>query len=500
MNKKLSILNVRIGLACNSSSSHSILILGDKNKNYTSTTSDFSWDFFTAGDKESKSNYLMACLEQGIRAIIPEDQQERFMRKFFHDYTLPKNPDAYNNNSVYVDHQSVLTFPMNFKGELNEEFIKDFKTFLERDDVAILGGNDNTSEDHHLIKEGIVFDKEYPKEQSSADWVSRKDKNKDFWTFFNRTTGSKIRFSFNGEEVNAKKASSPELVDMKITDYCPYDCEFCYQDSTLKGQHASLDFIRETAEKLAQAEVFECCLGGGETTLHPDFIEILKIFNSKGIVVNFTTKNMNLLRSVHANEIAKYTGAIAFSAESVTDIEKVHNSYIEFKDKALLDKGYGLRPLINIQYVMGSTPLKDFIEIVKASAQADFNITLLGYKENGRGNQFEMHDYKNWLKELKLLNSKLIAKGVYSQISVDTALAAQYKDQLEEAGIDSRTYHTNEGGFSLYIDAVKKTMAPSSYIGFEQEVAFSENWLENYKSIFVEAPTEKPRTKIKIGK
>ena len=125
---------------------------------------------------------------------------------------------------------------------------------------------------------------------------------------------------------------------------------------------------------------------------------------------------------------------------------------------------------------------------------------MLGYKENGRGNQFEMYDYKNWLRELKRLNTALIKEGVYSQISVDTALAAQYKDELKDAGVDERTYHTNEGGFSLYIDAVKETMGPSSYIGFEQEVKFSDNWLEDYKTIFIEAPTEKPRARIKIGK
>lgn len=497
MNKKISVLNVRIGLACNSSSSHSILILGDKEKNYTTTKSDFHWEFFTAGDKESKSNYLMACLEEGIRKVIPEEQREGFMKKFFKGYKAPE--DIYSRD-ISVDHQSVLTFPMDFKGNLNEEFIRDFQKFLERDDVAILGGNDNTSKEHHLKEEGEVFDLEYPKEDNSLDWVSRKDKNKGFWTLFNRRTGAKIRFSFDGNEIDIKKASSPELVDMKITDYCPYDCEFCYQDSTLKGKHASLDFIKDTAQKLADAEVLECALGGGETTLHPDFIEILKIFHSKGIVANFTTKNMNLLKSVHAEEIAKYTGAIAFSVESANDIEKVQNAYIDLKNKIEEQRGYGTKPLINIQYVMGSTPIDSFLEIIKASAKADFNVTLLGYKENGRGNQFEMYDYKNWLRELKRLNTALIKEGVYSQISVDTALAAQYKDELKDAGVDERTYHTNEGGFSLYIDAVKETMGPSSYIGFEQEVKFSDNWLEDYKTIFIEAPTEKPRARIKIGK
>lgn len=492
--KKISVFNIRVGLACNSSSSHSILILNDKEKSYTDEEHSFEWNFFTAGSKQSKENYLLACLHYAIRQIIPENQQKKFLEKFF-------DKDNVENLAQYsVDHQSQLTFPLTLDGKLNEEFIYDFKKFLERDDVVIVGGNDNTEDEHHLISEkaGVIFDKEYPKEDFVGDWVARKDKNHDFWTLFNKRTGSKLRFSFSENEKSIKKASSPELVDVKITDFCPYACEFCYQDSTLNGKHASLDFIKKLAKELAKAEVLECCLGGGETTLHPNFVEILKTFHENGIVVNFTTKNMNLLKSSLAKEIIQYTGAIAFSVESVEDVEKVYSSYLEFEDKTKIKRSYSSVPLINIQYVMGSTPLSEFINIVKESAVSNFSITLLGFKENGRGQNFEMHDYSNWLEELKRLNYQLIKDNIYSSISVDTALAAQYKQELQDAGIDERTYHTNEGGFSLYIDAVNQTMAPSSYVGFEQEKPFTENWLEDYKDIFIEAPNKKPRKKIAI--
>ena len=39
------------------------------------------------------------------------------------------------------------------------------------------------------------------------------------------------------------------------------------------------DNIKFIANELMAKEVFEVALGGGETTLHPDFLEILKIFN-----------------------------------------------------------------------------------------------------------------------------------------------------------------------------------------------------------------------------
>lgn len=493
-NKKISILNIRMGLACNSSSSHSILILNDKNDSYNSEDTQFDWDFFTAGDKESKNNYLSACLYSSISNLIPEEQQQDFLKQFF-DIKDFDYDDYYNAPSV--DHQSIITFPLDLKGNIHIEFIKDFQKFIEREDVVILGGNDNTDEVHHLTSKGTLFQEDYPKEDDPQNWIARKDKKNDFWTLFNRVNGSKIRLSFNGEQ-NIQKAYSPELVDIKITDFCPYSCEFCYQDSTLDGKHSSLEFIKHLADKLAEAEVFECCLGGGETTLHPNFIEILKTFYEKGIVVNFTTKNMNLLKSSQAEDILKYSGAIAFSAESVEDIEKVNSAFLEYKEKSHFNKKHSYSSVINIQYVMGSTPIEQFIDIVKESAKSKLNITLLGFKENGRGNSFNSYDYSTWLNEIRKINSELIEQRIYPRISIDTALAAQYQEEIEELGIDKRTYHTNEGGFSLYIDAVKKTMAPSSYIGFEQEVKFTDNWLNDYEKIFVEAPNEKPKKKIKI--
>lgn len=46
---------------------------------------------------------------------------------------------------------------------------------------------------------------------------------------FNRVDGTKIRFAVG----SYTKAKRPELVDIKITDWCDVGCTFCYQNSTL---------------------------------------------------------------------------------------------------------------------------------------------------------------------------------------------------------------------------------------------------------------------------
>lgn len=492
MNKKLKVYNVRIGLACNSSSSHSILLLNDGVKVTTTENEDFGWDFFTAADKQSKDNYLAACVLSTLSDIIPEAEQERFMRKFFNDETLKAEK--------YVDHQSLLLIPTEKDGSINEAFLKDFQAFLHRDDVVIGGGNDNTDQNHELLEnqQAEVFYADMPTETANGHWRARKDEAGGYWTLFNKISGSKLRFSFD-DKVAPVKAFAPELVDIKITDYCPFDCEFCYQDSTLQGKHSSWETLENLAEKLSKVGVMEVALGGGETTMHPRFVDILKLFQSKDIVANFTTKNLNLFRSKNAKEIVDNAGAIAFSIENAQDVKKVSAAMMDYPESNKFQRHYGDRQLVTMQFVMGTTDLNEFKQIVRAAAMNDLNLTLLGYKENGRGQGFGAQNYDGWLDILKQTMTELSKEGYYTQISIDTALAAQYRHELEASDVSLETFHTTEGAFSLYVDAVKNQMAPSSYTGLEQACEFSDNWLENYQTMSVEAPNKKPKKMWKIG-
>lgn len=48
-------------------------------------------------------------------------------------------------------------------------------------------------------------------------------------------------------------------------------------------------------------------------------------------------------------------------------------------------------------------------------------------------------------------------------VAIDTTLAYVCKDRLGKAGVPPITYHTEEGAFSMYIDAVSGKIGPSSY-------------------------------------
>jgi hypothetical protein len=56
----------------------------------------------------------------------------------------------------------------------------------------------------------------------------------------------------------------------------------------------------------------------------------------------------------------------------------------------------------------------------------------------------------------------------------------KYKDDLISSGVDYRTLVAEEGKFSCYIDAVKNTIASSSFTNTTHEL--NKNWLEIYKT------------------
>jgi len=257
--------------------------------------------------------------------------------------------------------------------------------------------------------------------------------------------------SFNDKAQPYVKASTPELVDIKITDYCPFNCAYCYQGSTIKGKHADIGTIDKLARSLGKMKVFEVALGGGEPTLHPEFIGILKNFRDNNIVPNFTTKSTGWLgNDLERNLILEYAGNFAYSAENGEAVRKLGD---------LLEKHSVESNRAVIHYVMGVGTEEDFKDVVAACHEHAFELTLLGYKTNGRGSLFQPQDNGSWLTYLQDLKKNWKCP----KIGIDTKLVQIAGDELKKAGIAPEMYHADEGKFSMYIDAVDGLIAPSSY-------------------------------------
>lgn len=446
------LFNVRFGLATNSSSSHSLIIWEGDELPYDDYK-DFGWNYFTISSKKGKRSYLASMVASNLTYGLPQEVIIKLIKKWF-DVELEVDEYGYLPE---VDHQSSYRFPKTFgTNEIDETFLKDLRDFYDQEKLIVLGGNDNDDQSHFLSDRGKSANIHL-----YSNYVCRKDPS-GYWSLFNEKDGTKIRFSFHNMPI-PNKAYAPELVDLKITDYCPYGCSFCYQGSTVKGQHAYLSYIKQIIDTLAEQKVFEIAIGGGEPTLHPNFIDILQYARSKGIVPNFTTMNHAWLEQDELRgKILEHCGAFAISVENHMQVKKIE----EFKNK------YHLYDKVNIHVVMGTFDQIEFEHIMEEGKY--LNITLLGFKNTHRGSTYLKIDYDWWL-EVVLKHRKMI--------SIDTALADQYQEQLLSEDIPHYLFTTKDGDFSCYIDAVEKTISPSSYCPDEQVQSLDlNNFLPTFQS------------------
>ena len=288
--------------------------------------------------------------------------------------------------------------------------------------------------------------------------VSRKDQKHGYWTLFNQRTGTKIRLSLKPGAKAPEKAYSPEIMDVKITDKCDVGCKFCYMDSTRNGQHASISDLIALADALASMKVFEVAIGGGEPTDHPDFVQFLQELKSKDIVPNFTTAKLGWLSDKNCLAILENCGAFAYSVTCTKQVQELINS-IESSKKARRFSFGGEWSKVTIQIVMGTMGRPEFESVLSMAKDHGIPVTLLGFKSVGRGAKYKPKTYDWWLDSCK----NLVANYELPLIRVDTALAAQYENEIKASGIPEWCFHVLEGKFSAYYDAVAKKFARSSY-------------------------------------
>lgn len=275
------------------------------------------------------------------------------------------------------------------------------------------------------------------------------------WTAFHPASGLKVTASPGPERL--LKTAAPELVDISVTDFCSIGCAFCYRGSTTQGQHATLEHLDWIARQLARAGVFEVALGGGEITQHPHFLEVLRTFQRRGLTVNFTTRQPQFVAR-YWPDLQHLIGALAISSGSAGELRRQHANLP------------GVPPeRVNVHIVLGTLRRAPFLDLLRTAHALGHRVTLLGYKTSGRGAHYPPIPHDWWLEGLPL------ARELGLPLSIDTTLAAQDEARLLSAGVDPVLFHTREGQYSAFIDAVQMTLAASSYDG--PSFPLTEDWL-----------------------
>lgn len=433
--------NVRVGFATNSSSSHSIVILQKGEKLLPDTDGDmwqklgYGWENFVLSTSETKEDYLAVALYAQLKEQVGHDIAATIVNEW-----IGKDYDSLEES--FIDHASRMHIPRDPKtNQINKEFWKQFVAYMKRDNVMILGGNDNTGSPEAWE---IYTDRNRLARSADAflwnDMVALQIGD-ELWACFNQATGAKLRISFAENPVELKSSVVPELVDMKITNYCGAGCSFCYQDSSYRGNHADLDTVERYLYNMATMGVLEVALGGGEPVLHPDFIDILAYARKKGITPNFTTKRLYWRDNI-VSAVKEHVGAFAYSVESARDVYEL-NAFRQTHD---------LRA--TAQFILGAYPPERLEPVARAAKETRLTLTLLGYKHIGRAKDTLSYSHPDWIQQIL---------DADCNVGVDTVIVEEHGDALKESGIADILMTPGEGRFSMYIDAVSEKAGISSY-------------------------------------
>lgn len=429
--------NLRFGFACNSSSTHSVVFYpkGHKLQDDMIDEGEFGWQAFVAASETAKKSYLKALIQDRVRVSFGEETAKLVSASLV--------PDV--KGEGYIDHQSQIVLPrVHGSNDIAYDFFRDLAAYVMRDGVVIHGGNDN-GEDTRPPPTNTDWYQTIPRDERDDKWVCRREG--DWWILFKTTSGTKVTLSFKDNPAPRVMAEVPELVDLKITDFCPYACAYCYQGSTHNGGHA--EKLSNWLYALQTMGVFEVAIGGGEPTLHPDFNDLFQNPESyQDLQINFTTRNIDWLE-LHADQIRQRNCGFAVS------VDEYHKA-LDITDKL---KKRDLSRQASLQYVMGTASDWEFKSLLQLSKDTGLRLTLLGYKTTGRGEtakkrlprQTDLQTGDGWINEIKESNCYNIA--------IDTALAARVPEDV----FDEVLLRRMEGTHSMYIDAVAGKAGVSSY-------------------------------------
>lgn len=251
--------------------------------------------------------------------------------------------------------------------------------------------------------------------------------------------GTKIRFN----DKDSLIPEFPESMDMKISNYCPFNCPMCHEQSSENGERGKI--LHHPFIKTLHAGT-ELALGGGAVTYHPDLVPFLKELKGQGVFPSITINQKEFDETkidYLINNSLIYGLGVSFDNFN----DEIWNKILKYPNAVVhLIAGYH------------ST------EVFEYFANKGAKVLILGYKTWGRGFKY-FED-----------NSDRITQNIQKLIQILPTLFTKCKvvsfDNLSIKQLDIRKiigeekwkefYMGDDGQYTMYVDMVKQECAMSS--------------------------------------
>jgi AdoMet-dependent heme synthase len=136
----------------------------------------------------------------------------------------------------------------------------------------------------------------------------------------------------------------PAGVHLQVADRCNHACQHCYQIQGRKGEMSTAE-IKAVLDELAEAGVFLLNVSGGEATLRPDLLELLRYARGKGFAIRLFTNGYTMTEA-----LARAIGALGVLSVEVS----VYSDEPEAHDAVTRVPGSFARTLAGLRHLVAA--------------------------------------------------------------------------------------------------------------------------------------------------
>lgn len=178
----------------------------------------------------------------------------------------------------------------------------------------------------------------------------------------------------------------PLAVEIDLTYSCNYNCLYCRNGMLNRKEYIDYDDVKRIILELCKNNIFNVNISGGEPTLHPQFVEIIKLLNECNIIWNLTTngslldeKMVELLKENNVNSVFITLAGMSNDVDGY--IKSTKNTYT--KAIEAIENCIKNNVDIHVGYLLTPLNVKDIDKFIKYAKDKTLSVKLMKVKPLG---------------------------------------------------------------------------------------------------------------------